>query len=196
MFRKSFSFITSAYSPQAFIPEIFPEITFWGRSNVGKSSLLNALMGARNLARTSKTPGRTQAVQFYRMSDGMILTDLPGYGYAAVPFSVSKQWKELVSTYLSSRACLWRVYLILDSRRSLQPTDCEAIDFLNRIQKPYSFVLSKIDRLSESFLLEQQEVFRHQFPGVPLWAVSAKNKRGIDHLREDLFGPLKRKASL
>src|SRR5262245_36746667 len=127
---KAFSqaaFLRAAGRPAELPPPGAPEIAFAGRSNVGKSSALNALLGRRRLARTSKTPGRTQTINSYALGDEALLVDLPGYGYARVPQETRARWKELVSAYLRARPALVAVVVLLDARHPLTPLDRQLI---------------------------------------------------------------------
>jgi len=125
-----------------------PEIAFAGRSNVGKSSVINALVGRRALARTSKTPGRTQTINFYALGDAARLVDLPGYGYARVSKDMRAQWRELVGGYLGSASSLVGVVLVMDARHPMTPLDLQLIEWLG--ERPLLALLSKADKLSSS----------------------------------------------
>jgi ribosome biogenesis GTP-binding protein YsxC/EngB len=131
------SFVTSAFNETHFPPSDIPEIAFAGRSNVGKSSLLNVLVNRRKLARTSSTPGRTQAINFFiTRNGGLYLVDLPGYGFAKVPLSVKASWKKMVDAYLSTRKNLKAVVVIVDIRRELSEGD-----LINTTLNPYRYSL-------------------------------------------------------
>ncbi len=172
------------------------EVAFWGRSNVGKSSLLNILMKKKKLARVSKTPGRTQALHFYHMSVGIVAVDLPGYGYAEVPNALRDQWKILVGKYLSHRTCLKKVYLLLDARHPPQPLDFQARDFLLSLGVSFACVLTKADALSSLQLEQRLCMMRHEFlhpaligatEEMQVWPASAKTKKGTEALLEDIL---------
>lgn len=124
-----------------------PEIAFAGRSNVGKSSLVNALTGRKTLARTSNTPGRTQALNFFDLDGRLTLVDLPGYGYAQAPKHLVQAWTRLVNRYLKGRPLLRRVFLLIDSRHGIKPVDREAMVMLDRAAVSYQVVLTKADKL-------------------------------------------------
>jgi len=124
-----------------------PEIAFAGRSNVGKSSLLNRLVGQRGLARVSKTPGRTQQINFFIVDEQLTFVDLPGYGFARVPASVQRQWKDLVERYLTWRPNLRAVALIVDLRRGVDSDDVQLIDYLRGQQVPVILIATKADKL-------------------------------------------------
>lgn len=131
------------------LPQLrYPEIAFAGRSNVGKSSLLNRLVGSHSLARVSKTPGRTQQINFFLIDERLVFVDLPGYGFARVPLSVKEQWKQLVESYLSQRATLCAVVIILDLRRGIEADDRRLIEYLHAHEIPAILVATKADKLA------------------------------------------------
>jgi GTP-binding protein len=123
------------------------EIAFAGRSNVGKSSLVNGLTGRKALARTSNTPGRTQELNFFRIADRFTLVDMPGYGYAAAPEDKVKTWTRLIKSYLAGRSALARVYVLIDSRHGLKPVDTGILDMLDVAGVSYQIVLTKADAM-------------------------------------------------
>ena len=139
-------FMRAAGRPGDLLPPGPPEIAFAGRSNVGKSSAINALAGRRGLARTSKTPGRTQTINFYSLGEAARLADLPGYGYARVSKALRAQWGELIGAYLKNRPSLAAVVLIMDARHPLTPLDLQLIEWLER--RRVLALLSKADKLS------------------------------------------------
>ena len=146
----SAGFITSAVKPSQYpLPER-PEVAFAGRSNVGKSSLMNTLMGRKNLVKTSSTPGRTQTLNFFLINDNFYVTDLPGYGYAKVPEAVRKKWGSMVETYLKSRTGLGAVVLILDIRRLPNQADQDLLAWLAHFKIPEIVVLTKADKLNKT----------------------------------------------
>ena len=172
-------FIISAARPEQFPPESGVEVAFLGRSNVGKSSLLNVLMGAEGLARTSAKPGCTQLVNFYQASDGLRFVDLPGYGFAKVPQEISRQWKALIEAYLISREKLRACVIILDSRRGWTEKDVELRDWLESHGRPYLVVATKIDKLkSQKERHLSQRALRDGYSGVVL-ECSAETGRGV-----------------
>lgn len=185
-------FLTSAPHRQALPEALYPEVAFWGRSNVGKSSLLNALMGDGALARVSKNPGCTQAINFYHCSAGIRLVDLPGYGYAQVPLAVKHRWGNWVTEYIQTRGALWKLFLLIDARLPLQSIDRLAMDGLIARGKRWEIVLTKTETISPSLLRVRQEELTLYSPKIPIWPVSAKKNQGLGPLREFLGLPLKR----
>ncbi len=147
---KSAEFITSAVKPSQYPLPDFPEIAFAGRSNVGKSSLINVVVNRRRLVKTSRTPGRTQLINFFLINGLLSFVDLPGYGYAKVPAAVKKKWGPMIETYLSSRKSLKGVILIMDIRRSPGEEELNFIDWLAREGLTCLLVLTKIDKLSKT----------------------------------------------
>jgi len=147
---KSSEFITSAVKPSQYPVDGLPEIAFAGRSNVGKSSLINKLINRKRLVKTSSTPGRTQLVNFFKINSAFMFVDLPGYGYAKVPASVKKKWGPMIETYLSMRETLQAVVLIIDLRRTPQLEELNFIDWLNHCDIPTILVLTKADKLSKT----------------------------------------------
>lgn len=148
----SATFIKSATSPEHYPRDGRPEIAFMGRSNVGKSSLINSLLGTRGLARTSSTPGRTQLINFFLINDAFYFVDLPGYGYARVPRDVKKHWGPMVEKYLATRSGLVLSIVITDSRR--EPTELDLLmkEWLEARGKPFIIVATKADKLSSNQL--------------------------------------------
>jgi GTP-binding protein len=142
-------FIKSAVKPKDFPPAELPEVAFVGRSNVGKSSLINVLANRKALVRTSSTPGRTQLINFFDINGILTLVDLPGYGYAKAPPDVRKQWGPMIETYLAQRENLRAVVLILDIRRTPSDGDLDMLGWLERYNIPAIFVLTKCDKLSK-----------------------------------------------
>lgn len=141
-------FLASSAGPADMPPPGPPEIAFAGRSNVGKSSALNALAGRKRLAFSSKTPGRTQTINFFALGEGARLVDLPGYGYAKVPHAVRAQWGTLVGGYIASRETLVGVVLVMDARHPLTPLDLQLIEFIGSVR--LLALLSKADKLTKA----------------------------------------------
>lgn len=143
----SAQFLTSAAKPGGFPPSTAPEVAFAGRSNVGKSSVLNRLCQQKSLARTSKTPGRTQLINFFQISTGAMLVDLPGYGFAKVPEAQRRQWGRLIEDYLTSRENLRGLVQVTDIRRPLSDYDWQLIEWCYHSELPLLLLLNKADKL-------------------------------------------------
>lgn len=150
MIVKSAVFLKSATSPGNYPPAELPEVAFVGRSNVGKSSLINVLVNRRSLVRTSSTPGRTQLINFFDINGRFLLVDLPGYGFARVPLKVKKTWGPMVRTYLESRGNLKAVVFLLDIRRDPRPEDLQLLDWLEEYGIPTIPVVTKVDKVGKS----------------------------------------------
>ena len=170
-------FITSAGSPDLFPADGLPEIAFLGRSNVGKSSLLNALAGQRKLAFTSSTPGRTQTINFYRIDGAFYFVDLPGYGYARAPLGVVREWKKLVENYLEKRETLQLSCLVLDARRGWMENDLQLKRWLGHYGRPYVVIATKVDKLNQSEVQHGLRAIRKE--GVEPLLFSALTGRGV-----------------
>jgi len=188
LFAGDWNFVGAAGSLDALPPSGGIEIAFAGRSNVGKSSLINALTGRRALARTSNTPGRTQQLVFFGGPQPLTLVDMPGYGYAAAGKAKAAAWSSLVRGYLQTRANLARVYVLIDSRHGLKSTDDGIFDVLGQAAVSHQIVLTKCDQISEAALAERSETIKTAiakraavFP--VLIASSAHSGTGVEQLR-------------
>ncbi|WP_101812531.1 ribosome biogenesis GTP-binding protein YihA/YsxC [Histophilus somni] len=173
------------------------EIAFAGRSNAGKSTALNALTQQKNLARTSKIPGRTQLINLFQVEPNCKLVDLPGYGYAAVPEQMKLQWQKSLGEYLQKRECLGGLVILMDIRHPLKDLDQQMIEWAVSADLPVLLLLTKADKLSQSARSKQVKMVREAilpFQGdVQVEAFSAQNKIGIERLSEKLdqwFSPL------
>jgi GTP-binding protein len=156
MIIKSAEFVKSAVKPDHYPSADLPEIAFAGRSNVGKSSLINTLLNRKRLVKTSRTPGRTQLINFFLINKEFSFVDLPGYGYAKVPASVRKSWGPMIETYLSTRQALKGVVLIMDVRRTPGMQEANFIDWLHYYNKPCVLILTKADKLSKTNRIKQR----------------------------------------
>jgi GTP-binding protein len=176
------AFLRAVGSPADLPPEGPPEIAFAGRSNVGKSSALNALVGRRSLARTSKTPGRTQTLNFYEVGADARFVDLPGYGFARVPLALRAQWRALVGRYLESRTTLRGVVLIMDARHPLTPLDLQLVEWLQGV--PLVVLLSKADKLSRAAQAQVLREVRTRLPAASIELFSSVSRQGVEEARD------------
>ncbi|MET4102319.1 GTP-binding protein [Roseovarius sp. MBR-78] len=147
LFAGPVEFLKGVVAMSGLPPADRTELCFAGRSNVGKSSLINALTGRKALARASNTPGRTQEVNFFTLGDSHYLVDLPGYGFANAPVDVVRKWQALLKTYLSGRANLRRAFVLVDARHGIKPVDEEIMALLDRAAVPFQCVLTKTDKI-------------------------------------------------
>jgi GTP-binding protein len=180
-------FVAGADRLERLPPSTLPEIAFAGRSNVGKSSLLNRLVGRRGLARVSKTPGRTQQINFFALDDRLLFVDLPGYGFARVPLAVKEQWRSLVEGYLTRRRTLRAVVVLVDVRRGIEPDDTRLLDFLAAHAIPPLLVATKIDKLPRGARLRQLADMTGQRAGGAPIAFSAVSGEGVAELWQALL---------
>ncbi|HBF43261.1 MAG TPA: YihA family ribosome biogenesis GTP-binding protein [Desulfobacteraceae bacterium] len=180
-------FIVSAFGKNQYPPTDRPEIAFAGRSNVGKSSLLNTLLNRKGIARTSSRPGRTQSINFFSVGQSLYLVDLPGYGFARVPINVKKSWQAMVETYLRMRSNLRAVVLILDIRRNPNKGDIDLLNWLKYYGIHAIPVLTKADKISRQQGLKQSRLIAHKFAEffseVPV-VFSAKTRGGREEIWE------------
>ncbi len=182
MIIKSADFVKSAVNPSHYPPAILPEIAFSGRSNVGKSSLINTLVNRKRLVKTSSTPGRTQLINFFNINNAFSFVDLPGFGYARVPESIKRTWGPMVETYLSTRKTLKGVVLIMDIRRVPGAQELGFIEWLRYYTIPSILILTKADKLSKSKQMNQHIAIT-KILGVDrndLILFSAKSRMGKD----------------
>ena len=143
-------FLTSANRPNQFVSDQGAEVAFAGRSNAGKSSAINAIVNQRQLARTSKTPGRTQLVNFFHLAPGQRLVDLPGYGFARVPPGTQQHWRQLLENYFETRRSLRGLFLSVDIRRTLGELDLQMLAWCRALGRPIHILLTKADKLNRS----------------------------------------------
>jgi GTP-binding protein len=188
LFAGEWRFLSAAGSLNSLPPMVGPEIAFAGRSNVGKSSLINALAGRRALARTSNTPGRTQELVFFGSSVPLVLVDLPGYGYAAAAKSKIAAWTKLIHDYLRGRPALARVYVLIDARHGTKPADDAILDTLGQAAVSHQIVLTKCDEVGDAELSSRIEAMTAALAKRPaaypqVLATSARTGAGIVEVR-------------
>ncbi len=189
LFAQDCRFVAGAASLDRLPPAGPVEVAFAGRSNVGKSSLINALTNRSQLARTSNTPGRTQQINFFDLGEGrLLLVDLPGYGFAQAPKSRVREWTALVNDYLRGRPTLRRVCLLIDSRHGIKPNDREVMEMLDGAAVNYQAVLTKCDKpkpaaLAAVIAATAAELAKHVAAHPEVIATSAATGAGIDTLR-------------
>lgn len=192
LFKSPCTFVAGASVAERIPQYPFLEVAFWGRSNVGKSSLLNALIGS-GIARTSNTPGRTQQLNFFNLGDKLILVDMPGYGFANVPLKMKHQWEQLISTYLTMRDKLKRVFVLIDARHGFKKNDLEIMDFLDERGCIYQIVVTKTDKIplpSHATLKTELEEILQKHPAArpEVLMTSAERKVGIFELQLEVAG--------
>lgn len=176
-----------------FNKELFlPEICFAGRSNVGKSSLVNSLLNRKDLARVSKQPGQTKTILFYRIDNFFSLVDVPGYGYAALSKKKIAEMSMLLNSYFSSTKNLKRVYILIDSRQGIKEIDINFLDFLNQNKLQYNYILTKSDKIRQD---DKKEIIYKltKEKGIPLFDIiftSSKTKEGIKELKRNILNEL------
>ena len=167
------------------------EVAFAGRSNVGKSSLINAVTGQKGLAKTSNTPGRTQQLNYFNVADKILIVDLPGYGYAQAPENLVKQWQKLILTYLQGRVNLKRVFVLIDSRHGIKKVDEEIMDMLDKAAVTYQIILTKTDKISQAALDKisretESKIAKRAAAYVKILATSSEKNVGIESVRAEI----------
>ncbi len=186
-------FLVSASRLDQCPPDSGVEVAFAGRSNAGKSSAINVLCQQKSLARTSKTPGRTQLINFFRLDDGRRLVDLPGYGYAKVAESVKREWQGALADYLERRRALCGIVLMMDARHPLKPFDRQMLEWARHIELPVHILLTKADKLKRGAAARALQQVRSEIgqygPEVGAQLFSALKRQGIDqaHARLDAW---------
>ena len=184
IFSRNCQFVTGAVDMDGLPAQNLPEVAFAGRSNVGKSSLINAVLGRKNLVKTSKTPGRTQQLNFFNLDVQLMMVDLPGYGYAKVSRKQASLWDRFIVDYLRNRANLQRVFLLIDSRHGIKNNDSEIMELFDQLAIPYQIVLTKIDKIkkTELELCEQkiiERISKHPAAFPNILSVSSFKRRGL-----------------
>ena len=192
LFSQSVKFIAGSNSMNSLPEETVSEIAFSGRSNVGKSSLINSITGTKFTARTSQNPGRTQQLNFFEVGNGQIrLVDFPGFGYAKASKSSIQKWNNLIKSYIKYRSSLVRVFLLIDSRRGITSLDRDAMEIFNKLAVSYQIVLTKIDKLKSSELISTFEgVIKESHKNVAahpfIHLTSSVKGIGVNFLRADI----------
>ena len=185
MKKGSALFVKSAFKPKDFPNLPIPEIAFVGRSNVGKSSLINTLTNIRGLAKTSSKPGKTQMINFFKINESLVFADLPGYGFSHAPLSIKKNWEGLIESYLKSRDRLRAVVLCLDIRHSPSKLDLNMKEWLDYYKIPCLMVMTKADKISRGMRIQKAKEIRRdleQREKAPFVLFSAKTKEGKGEL--------------
>jgi len=175
--------------PEQSAPGALPQVAVAGRSNCGKSRLINAILGRKKLARVSQTPGKTREINFYEVNSEFFLVDLPGYGYARAPEELRDRWPTLIDVFLADNPLLRGVVVLMDSRRGVLPADRRLLSFLAEQGTPVLYVLTKIDKLNRSGQKAALQAVRRELeaPADQVLATSARTKEGLDSLVESVF---------
>ncbi|WP_460272549.1 ribosome biogenesis GTP-binding protein YihA/YsxC [Celeribacter sp. ULVN23_4] len=188
LFAGETEFLKGVVAMDGMPPDDRLEVCFAGRSNVGKSSLINALTGRKALARASNTPGRTQEINFFTCADSHYLVDLPGYGFAKAPVKTVEKWQRLLKAYLSGRATLRRAFVLIDSRHGVKEVDEEIMTLLDRSAVPFQAVLTKADKVKEKerekvIAQVREKVSKHPAAYPEMIVTSSEKGWGVDVLR-------------
>lgn len=188
LFAAECQFVAAAATLDRLPPETLPEVAFLGRSNVGKSSLINALTGRNTLARTSNTPGRTRQLNFFDLGSRLLLVDMPGYGYAEASKVEIERWNNLIDSYLRGRSSLRRLCLLIDARHGLKPNDLEVMEWLDKRAVIYQIVLTKLDKLKAAERASRmtetgEKISKHPAAFPFLAGTSSETGHGIPELR-------------
>lgn len=191
-------FVISVHDPNLLPPDGAPEVAFIGRSNAGKSSAINTLAGRRRLAYVSKTPGRTQLINFFAIDEHGFLVDLPGYGYAGVPLAVREHWNTLVGRYVRERGALGGVIVVMDARHPLTPLDRRLLDWLRPAGRELHVLLTKSDKLSaqaaQRTLAQARKDLAALYPGGTIQLFSSLKRTGIAEAGARIAGWMKANA--
>ncbi len=189
----SAEFVTSAAAPKQFPADKLPQVAFAGRSNVGKSSLINALLNRKNLVKTSATPGKTQLINFFLINGEFYCADLPGYGYAKAPREVVDTWAPLIEGYLRGTPQVRVVVVLFDIRREPDERDARLIEWLRHYEVPALFVLTKADKMKRQEMVKaQRDITERLGLDRPLLLTSAKSGQGIVELRAEIARRMQR----
>lgn len=193
LFAGPVDFVKGVVAMDGLPPADRPEVCFAGRSNVGKSSLINALTGRKGIARASNTPGRTQELNFFALGERGYLVDLPGYGYAQAPVSVVQKWQALLKQYLAGRPNLRRAFALIDARHGIKPVDHEIMTLLDRSAVPFQVVVTKADKIGRGTMDQtlgqiEAELQKHPAAYPELVVTSSEKGEGIPTLRAIIEG--------
>ncbi|PQO24034.1 YihA family ribosome biogenesis GTP-binding protein [Rhodobacteraceae bacterium WD3A24] len=193
LFAGPVDFVKGVVAMDGLPPADRPEFCFAGRSNAGKSSLINALTGRKAIARTSNTPGRTQEINYFALGDRFYMVDLPGYGFAKAPLAKVEKWQRLLKSYLSGRATLRRAFVLIDMRHGIKPVDTEIMELLDRAAVTFEVVLTKADKVAAGARGEVLDQVRARLATHPaafpeLIVTSSQKGEGIATLRAAIAG--------
>lgn len=183
-------FLTSAHTLKQLPPETGAEVAVAGRSNAGKSTAINVVTGIKNLARTSKTPGRTQLINFFAVDEARRLVDLPGYGYAKVPEEMRRHWQHVLAKFLQQRKALRGLLLVMDVRHPLREYDRQMLEWCNRADMPVHVLLTKADKLKRgpgtAVLASVRRALATEYPGATAQLFSGPKRQGVEQVHEVL----------
>jgi GTP-binding protein len=168
-----------------------PEVAFAGRSNVGKSSLLNSIFKRKNLVKTSSTPGKTQLINYFNVNDQIYCVDLPGYGYAKIPKSQKVKWRKMIESYFLENENLKMVYLLIDSRRDLMDSDKEMLNWLDHLGMKFSIVLSKTDKIKKNELQKRINFYSNEYSDSQCFPTSTKDSTSIKNIKYQIIRDFK-----
>lgn len=190
-FTRPITFMLSVAKLEQLPDDIYDEVAFAGRSNVGKSSLINALFNQKKLAKTSSTPGRTQQLNFFNFDDKLYLVDLPGYGYAEAPEKLVRQWQTILKMYLRGRPNLRRVFVLIDARRGIKKEDLEIMKMLDEAAVSYQIILTKVDKVSATELQKTltataTEIEKHAAALPDIITTSSEKKIGLELVKAEI----------
>ncbi|XWN36318.1 MAG: ribosome biogenesis GTP-binding protein YihA/YsxC [Balneola sp.] len=188
LFNGKAKFITSATNIEECPPDEFPEVCFAGRSNVGKSSLINAIVNRKNIARTSNVPGKTQQMNYYQIGDDCFFVDLPGYGFAKVPKKERERWGRNIRQYLTQRTSLKLILSVIDARHKPSALDQDFFYWLASNEMPFCVLMSKADKLSNNKFAQSKKTVKNILAEmnieVPILGYSASSRKGIPEIQE------------
>lgn len=188
LFNGKATFVTSATKIEECPPDKFPEVCFAGRSNVGKSSLINAIVNRKNIARTSNVPGKTQQMNYYQIGEDCFFVDLPGYGFAKVPKKERERWGRSIRTYLSERESLRLILSVIDARHEPSALDQDFFYWLASNEMPFCVLLSKADKLSNNKVAQSKKTVKNILAEmnieVPILEYSASSRKGIPEIQQ------------